>query len=169
LENIAYNGCHAENRLLMSLAPGAEVLGWDITALGLPQAGLPFESGRFTQHTELSGVWLERGQMDATDTRLMNSPLGLAGHRCLATLFFATGAPIERNRKQQALDCARDIMATDALNVTSGVTSPNPQVVTLRVLAPLVESALEGLKRVRTAWRTLLWRKSGCSPRIWST
>jgi urease accessory protein len=169
LENIAYSGCLAENRLQLNLAKGAELLGWDVTALGLPNAGLPFDAGRFSQHIEMPGIWLERGHIDATDLRLMNSPLGLAGHRCMASLFFAAGSPIERQRKQLVLDAARDIMAAHDLRATAGVTSPNPQVIVLRIVAPLVESAMDGLRQVWTAWRSLAWGKSASSPRIWST
>ena len=41
LEAIAYDACRAENQLQMRLAAQAELLGWDITALGLPGAALP--------------------------------------------------------------------------------------------------------------------------------
>ena len=34
----------------------AALLGWDVTALGLPGAGLPFASGRFQQHLEVPGM-----------------------------------------------------------------------------------------------------------------
>lgn len=169
LENIAYSGCLAENRLQLNLEEGAELIGWDVTALGLPNAGLPFDTGRFSQHIEIPDVWLERGHIDATDLRLMNSPLGLAGNRCMASLFFATGTPIERQRKQQVLDVARDIMATHDLRSTAGATSPNPQVVVLRAIAPLVESAMDAMRQVWTAWRSLLWNQPASSPRIWST
>jgi hypothetical protein len=39
LEAICHTACLAENRLHMDLAPGAELMGWDVTALGLPLAG----------------------------------------------------------------------------------------------------------------------------------
>ena len=39
LESICYSGCIAENRLELALAPGAEAIGWDVCALGLPEAG----------------------------------------------------------------------------------------------------------------------------------
>ena len=81
LEALCYSGCVAENHLTLNLAPGAELVGWDITALGLPHAQLPFERGSFLQHIELPGTWLERGRIDAADTRLLNGPLGLAGDR----------------------------------------------------------------------------------------
>ena len=45
LEAICYSACLAENRLTMDLAPGAELLGWDVTALGLPNANLFFVAG----------------------------------------------------------------------------------------------------------------------------
>ena len=37
MEAICYSGCNAENRLDLQLAPGAEFIGWDVTALGLPE------------------------------------------------------------------------------------------------------------------------------------
>ena len=67
LEAIAYNGCLAENRLTLNLAPGAELLGWDATALGLPLAAKPFLSGHFCQHLDMPGVWLERANIHALD------------------------------------------------------------------------------------------------------
>ena len=168
LEAICYSGCLAENRLTMTLAPGAELIGWDVTALGLPAASLPFESGSFRQHIEVPGVWLERARMDASDTLLMNSPLGMAGHRCIASLFFVTGSKLERNRRQHALDCAREVMQAHSLSATAGATSPDGQVVVVRVLSPVVEPAMALLKQVWQAWRTQLWQLAPSTPRIWS-
>ena len=113
LETIAYSGCLAENRLTVTLAPGAEIIGWDVTALGLPAASKPFESGNFCQHLEVPGVWLERANIKALDDLLMNSPLGLAGHRCFATLFLITGSKLDRQRRQDALDTVSVLPFTD--------------------------------------------------------
>jgi urease accessory protein len=167
-EALCYSACNAENRLTMQLDPGAELMGWDITALGLPQANQAFAFGRFCQHLEVPGTWLERGLICANDVRLMESPVGLAGHRCLASLFLVTGARLDRVRKERLLDCARTAMAGHALAGTAGLTTPNPQTVVLRVLAPLVEPALKLLKSIRTAWRQELWSLRAYSPRIWS-
>ena len=169
LEAILYNACQAENHLTLELEPGAELMGWDVTALGLPHADQAFLTGRFCQHIELPGVWLERGVLDATDTRLLNSPLGLAGQHCMATLFFATGSPLGRERRELALDTARQVMAGHALQATAGATSPNPQVVLLRVLAPQVEAAMGLLRGVWAAWRQALWAMPAVAPRIWAT
>ncbi|MFZ4624956.1 MAG: urease accessory protein UreD [Rhodoferax sp.] len=169
LEAIAYNQCQAENHLILKLARQAELIGWDITAFGLPAASLPFEQGSFLQHIEVPGVWLERGRLDAADTRLMDGPTGLAGQRCMASLFFVSGAALDRNRREAGLALARDIVANHALDATTGVTCPNSQVMVLRVLSPLVEPAVDMLRQVWLVWRAHFWQLPAVSPRIWST
>ena len=168
LEALYYSGCRAENRLHMALAPGAELLGWDIAALGLPQAGQPFTRGSVLQHLELADAWLERGQLAGDDGRLLDGPLGLAGHRCLATLFFATGADLPRARRDALLDAARTVIEARPLVATAGATAPGPQVIVVRVLAPLVEPAVQLLKAIRRAWRPLAWDLPPDEPRGWA-
>jgi urease accessory protein len=168
LEAIAYAGCQAENRLTLQLAPSAEMIGWDTTALGLPNANLPFDLGVFTQHLEMPGVWLERGRIQASDDKLLNSPLGLAGHKCMASIFFATGSALSRERKVQALDSARAVLNAHPLKLTSGATCPNDHVVVVRVLAPMVEPAADLLKQVWMTWRHELWGMKATTPRIWA-
>ena len=169
LEAICYNHCLAENHLTLDLAPQAEFMGWDVTALGLPHARQPFEQGSFLQHIEVPGVWLERGRIKADDLRLMNGPLGLAGQRCLASIFFVAGSKLERGRRQRALDAARTVIDAHALRYTAGATSPDGQVIVVRVLAPMVEPAMDLLRQVWAAWRQHFWQQSASSPRIWST
>ncbi len=175
-EAIYYSGCLAENYLTMDVAPGGELIGWDITALGLPHANLPFEAGNLLQHIEVPGVWLERGVMAAEDHRLLQSPLGLGGHRCLASVFWVSGKPLQRNRREQALEAARAALADLAESAgggqpewQAGVTSPEARVLVARVLAPVVEPAMAALRRVRSAWRDCLWSLPEDAPRIWST
>lgn len=167
LEALYYSGCRAENRLVMDLAPGAELLGWDVAALGLPHARQPFTLGSVQQHLELRGAWLERGLIAAADAPLMDGPLGLAGHRCLATLFLAAGASLERTRREALLDAAREVVQAHPLAASAGATAPHPQVVVVRVLAPVVEPALQLLRAVRRAWRPLLWNLPPAEPRGW--
>lgn len=169
LEAICYSGCLAENQLRLDLAPDAELIGWDLSALGLPHAGLPFERGSFCQHIEMPGIWLERGRIDAADSRLLNSPLGLAGNRCLASLFFCTGNPLERKRRQSALDRARQVIQDHGLRDTAGATCPNDHVALVRVLSPLVEPAMDLLRKIWAAWRREMWHVTPQLPRIWTT
>ncbi len=168
LEAICYSGCIAENRLEMQLEAGAELLGWDVAALGLPEAGSPFLRGSLLQHLELQGAWLERGRIAAEDARLLEGPLGLGGHRCLASLFLATGSDLPRERREQALELAREVITAHPLAALAGATAPGPRVVAVRVLAPLVEPALDLLKAVRHAWRPALWDLPPVQPRIWA-
>jgi urease accessory protein len=168
LEAICYSGCLAENHVTMDLAPASELIGWDIAALGLPEAQLPFERGSLLQHLELRGAWLERGRIDSLDMRLMNGPLGLAGQRCIATLFLATGSELARPRRDLALELARDVIAGHPLCAMAGATAPGPRVIAVRVLAPLVEPALDLLKAIRNAWRVGLWNLPATQPRTWA-
>jgi urease accessory protein len=180
LETICYPGCQARNRIEIDLAPGAEMMGWDVAALGLPQAGQAFDRGSLLQHLELRHgeaggappphpVWLERGRIDASDARLMESPLGLGGRRCLATLYWACGTEITRARRGQALELAREVIDGWPDGTLAGATAPDARVVVVRVLAPLVEPALDLLKAIRRAWRPALWSLPALDPRGWAT
>jgi urease accessory protein len=167
LEALYYSGCRAENRLRMELAPGAQLLGWDVAGLGLPQAGQPFARGSVLQHLELQGAWLERGRMAADDRRLLDGPLGLAGHGCIASLFLAAGAELPRQQRDELLELARAVIGGHPRAGSAGATAPGGRVVMVRVLAPLVEPALQLLKAVRRAWRPLLWQRDTADPRGW--
>lgn len=167
LEAICYSGCEAENKLTFDLAPGAEMLGWDITVLGLPHADLPFVQGRFTQHIEWPGIWLERGVIAAADARLLSSQLGMAGKRCLASLWFAAGTALTRERRELGQDAAHQVLQEHPLAPWAGVTSPSPRMLVLRALATDVEEAHSLLRQVWAQWRADLWQMDGTAPRIW--
>jgi urease accessory protein len=169
LETIAQSGCLAENRLQFDLAPGAEMMGWDVLALGLPASNEAFERGRYTQVITLPGHWLERAVIDATDTRLLESPLGWAGRRVLATMWFASGTAIEPARRERLLDAARDIVAQSELAATAGVSSAQANVVVVRVMATRVEPAMAVLARCWAAWREQAWGMAATAPRVWRT
>ena len=169
LETICHNGCQAENRLTLQLAPGAEVMGLDITALGLPHAGQPFETGRFLQHIDVPDVWLERGLLDASAHRLLRGHGGLNSQACLGTFFFVAGSPISRVRRDTALELARALIAAHPLQTCAGASAANDRVLVVRVLAPVVESAMALLRQIWRSWRLQLWDCRGEPPRIWAT
>lgn len=169
LETICHNACLAENRLTLQLAPGAEFMGLDVIALGLPHAGQPFERGRFLQHIDVPGVWLEHGQIDATDHRLMRGRGGLNGHACLGTFFFVAGSPLARVRRDAALELSRHLIAAHPLRLSAGASAANDRVLVVRVLAPMVESALSLLRLIWRGWRQQLWERAAETPRIWAT
>jgi urease accessory protein len=169
LETIAYSGCIGENLMRFELAPGAEMIGWDLLALGLPAAGEVFDRGSFAQSIELPGVWLERARLAGDDRQLFDSPLGWAGHTVLATLWFAAGTPLAVARRDALLAAAREAAAASPLAASVGASAAHAEAVVLRVLAPRVEPAMALLAQVWAHWRTLAWKLAPCPPRVWRT
>ena len=169
LETLVHSGAYADNRMAFDLAPGAEMFGWDCLALGLPAADAPFVAGDYRHDIAVGPRWLDRGRTAATDVALLDGPCGWAGHRALGTLWFAAGSPLDDARRELLLDTARAIFGGHALGATAGATAPQPDVVTLRVLAPRVEPVFELLTSVWRAWRALAWAREACVPRVWRT
>ena len=171
LESIAYNRCQAQNRLRFTLAPGAQMMGWDVLALGLAAAGQPFVEGCFDQQLALPGVWLEQGRIDGQDRLLLDSPLGLAGHPVLATLWLAEapGQALGRDHSETLIDSARALIATSALPTTAGVSAPAESLLVLRALGHQVEPVMALLRQVWAAWRQIHWGLAACPPRVWRT
>lgn len=189
LENIAYPGCLVENRAEIELAEGAEALGWDLLALGLPASGTAFDRGEFTQHLALrqaaarghehsaevggraasAALWLERGRIAATDNALLESPLGWARRRVLATVWCAAGQPLDGPRRERLIQAARDCAVDDTMHGWTGATSPLPHVVVARALAQRVEPAMQWMCAVRAAWRREAWGLDAHPPRVWRT
>jgi len=169
LETIAFSGCIAENRASFALDGGAEMIGWDVTALGLPASDQPFVAGSFTQSIAIPGTWLERGKVAGDDLRLLDSPVGWAGHRVLGTLWFAAGSALVDVRREALLQTAREHARDSELRGSAGASAAQAQVVVVRVLAPKVEPAMVLLTAIWSAWRRLAWNLPACAPRIWRT
>lgn len=169
LETLAYPGCAAANHLTLALDGDAEMIGWDILALGLPASERPFDQGSFDQRLAMPGAWIEGGRIDAADTRLLRSPMGFGGREVLATAWFASGMPLKPERAEALVDSARavDVPVVDGLE--TGVTSPHERVIVARALSHRVESAMTWLARVRAAWRSTAWRLAAAPPRVWRT
>ena len=169
LETIAYNDCDAVNELQLDLAPDSQLIAWDITAFGLPHADAPYEQGRFVQHIDWPGRFLERGVIDAQDDRLMNGPLGLAGARCMGSLILAGGTALPRALREQLLEVTHAMLVDLPEGVIAGVTAPNAHMIVLRGLSPVVEPLMLLWQRVWAEWRMLWWQLPGTRPRIWAT
>ena len=86
----------------------------------------------------------------------------------MATLVFACGADLNRERRELALSVAREALGEAVPDVQAGVTSPHPRVVVLRTLSPLVEPAQQLMRAVWAAWRKSLWQMGDTPPRIWA-
>jgi urease accessory protein len=169
LETLAYPGCAAENAVELDLAEGAEMIGWDVLALGLPAGGAPFERGSFVQHLEWPGRWLERGRIEAKDRRLLDSPLGLDGRCVLACLWFAAGSTLAEPRAAALLAAAREVCAGSDLASHCGASCPHPGLVVVRLVAERVEPAMRILAAMHAAWRARAWALDPAQPRVWRT
>jgi urease accessory protein len=178
LETIAYQSSIADNHLRFELDPGAEMIGWDLLALGLPAAGEHFDAhqgqhGRYTQSIEIPGAWLERGTISAVDHTLLDSPLGWAGHRVMGTMWFAAGHALAGARREALLDQARELITSHAPTVGAalhaGATSPHEQVVIVRALADKVEPLMALMAGIWGRWREAGWGIKPCAPRVWRT
>jgi urease accessory protein len=167
LETLAYGGCRARSAVRARLQPGALMVGWDVACLGLPAAADEFAHGRFEQHLEVQGAWLERAVLDAQDQRLRRSPLGLDGQPVWASMWCASGSAWPESQRQALVEAAQGL--APGLQPRFGVTSPGPQVVVVRALASRVEPVFDALRRVRHAWLPLLGHEVAGEPRVWST
>ena len=167
LETIAYPGARADNHWCATLAETAELMAWDVCALGLPGAGQPFDRGEYRQHLEIPGLWLEQARIAASDTRLLDSPLGLGGRRCLGTLLLASGQTWSRERREGLLAAAREALDAAPREVTVAATCPNERMLVVRAVAPLVEPLMACLQSTWAALRPAAWGLAGTPPRIW--
>ena len=168
-ETICHRGALAENSMHFELEPGAEMIGWDVLSLGLPASHEAFDRGRFAQTLTLGTAWREHGVLNGDDQRLLDSPLGLAGHRALGLMWCAAGEPLNAARRAELLDAARTVGNAHPLRATVGSTSPHEHAVLVRVLAPRVEPLMQLLGAVWAAWRPLAWGMGACAPRVWRT
>lgn len=176
LETLVHDATRAENHLRLTMAPGSEMLGWELLCHGLPAAGAPFTQGRYDASIELATgeaarpVWLERSRFDLDDPtqaprtrRLLASPLGHHGQPVLGTMWWGTGTPMPPSRQADLLEAARETCPED------GATAPNDHVVVVRGLAERVEPLMRRFIALRARWRALAWSLGSTTPRVWRT
>jgi len=168
LETIVYRGCVARNTLRFELAEGAQMIGAEVLALGLPAAGDSFDHGEITLHLALPGRWLEHGRIDGADQLLRESPLGLAGHSVMGTLWLADGQAIGRERREALVEAARSTCDAHPLAASAGTTALDDGLIVLRVLGNRVEPVIALLHAVWAVWRPLHWGLTPCRPRVWA-
>ena len=87
----------------------------------------------------------------------------------MASIFLASGTALGRVERERALDAARAVIDSHQLRETAGATSPDGRLVVVRVLAPVVEPAMQLMRQIRAAWRQHFWQQVAVNPRIWST
>ena len=113
-------GCASRSRR------GAEMIGWDVTALGLPASEQPFVAGRFTQSIELPGPLAgarhdRRRRRARCSTRRSAGPGSACWRRCGSPpAARSRAAPRSPARRRRAAAATRH-----PLRPTAGATAPH--------------------------------------------
>ncbi|TSE21384.1 Urease accessory protein UreD [Tepidimonas alkaliphilus] len=166
-ETIAYPGCLARNAFDAELAPGAQLLAWEVCALGLPQAGAPFAAGVLHQRMAVDDVWLDEGRLEAADRWLLDGGPGLAGRRALGTLVLARGTPWTEAERERLLQAVRAQLPASLEPVAAGATCPHERVLVVRGLAEVVEPLMALWQRLRAVLRRQAWGLEAPPLRLW--
>ena len=169
METLAYSGCLGANETIFELAEESMLIARDVLSLGLPHAHQAFLAGQFSQHLEVSHHWLDKGLIQASDQRLLNSALGLNGKSCVASMVLASGTPLDKVIKDRAIDLARELCHSQKEGINMGVSSPSEHLIVVRSLSDQVEPCMQVFQKIRMAWRTEVWQTATNTPRIWHT
>ena len=163
-EAIVFNSAHARQTISVELADDSRYLGWDILVLGRIASQENFATGNYQQvwHVRRNGLplWLERGHIEG-GSRLIDSPVGLAGYSVMATLIALGNAP------NAALVAALRALPA-GVNARVAITAL-PEVLCVRYLGHRVEDAKNFLQSIWRELRPHYFGRAAQTPRIWST
>ncbi len=163
-ESIVFNGAAARAHTAVSLAAGANYLGWDILCLGRTASGETFASGDLHQTTDIlvAGVpvWGERCRLRG-GSPLLGSPAGLGGAPVSAVMIAAgMSVPAELLARCRAV-------AVDA-EARVGITAM-PHILIARYVGHAVEQAKRYFVTLWQLLRPFYAGRSAALPRIWAT
>ena len=175
------HGQMLNRRQLRAIAEGTQgptVIIGDCNAVG------PIALGGFSEvgprnPTHKLKTRLDRCLIRADDAMLLDSGLGWAGRRVLASLWFASGTPLSEARRTALVDAARSLIEMGEANppingiyphlLQASVSAAQSGLVVLRVLGLRVEPVQDLIRAIRMQWRALAWSASRHTPRIWGT
>lgn len=178
LETLVYSGAWARNRLVFELAPQSSLMCWDIYALGLPASHQTFEAGALDAQCDWPQRWHERTLIHATDSLLLDGPLGLQGRRTLGQMLLAWDALPGLDQAQALetlVDDTRDQLTRLADGVDSprsadwvwGLTMPQPGLLQLRVMAHHAHHIHTAFQTTWALWRAQVWGLPAQACRSW--
>jgi urease accessory protein len=166
-ETIFFNGADVVLDSEIALEGDAQYLGCEILCFGRTAHGERFTQGRLRQRLMIKRddkpIWFEQGDLRA-DSRMMTSPLGLAGYTVCATLIVAgANAP--------AAGCLDEVRARCEPMAVEGQfgASQLKSVVVVRYLCNSSEVARELMLTAWSVLRPALLGQVANVPRIWNT
>lgn len=160
---IVFDGALARADTRIDVSPDGTYIGWEIVCLGRTASGEHFAAGQLRTSTELRRgaelSWLERGCIDG-GSRLLASPVGLAGHPVHGTLL-AVSPKVDA----AIVTSCRDVQPASGHAAVTRL----PGIALARYLGPRADDAQDYFVRL---WQILRPALTGCPasfPRIWRT
>lgn len=162
-ESIVFNGARARASMIMDVAEGARLIGWDLWCLGRTASGERFSEGCLEVLTELRVCgqlqWLERARIEA-ESDMLASAAGLAGNPVFGALW-AVGPELPHTILDQ---CRALSVGPEA----RGALTQLPGVLVARYLGASTESAHLWLAGLWALLRPVYLDLAPVSPRIWA-
>ena len=163
-ETLVFDGVRARIETRVDLAAGARFLGCEITGLGLPASGRPFERGQCQTHWQIwrddQPIWIDRARLCGGDERLKAS-WGLAGYSVTGSLVFTGG-------EAAGLAAVRACLAEERFDGRVAATLLG-EVLICRALANSTRHVLDLFSAVRNRLRCDVLGAPASPPRIWAT
>jgi urease accessory protein len=158
-ESIAFDAALADSELIIDLQADARCIGWDVWVLGRRLHGDTFARGEVRQHLRITRegkpLYLERSRLDA---QALARRAGLNGQAVSALAWCAGFTPDEA--QMDALRAAHPQLA---------LTSPQPDLLLARALAPEPEALMQALRALWQDLRPLALQRPATPPRLWAT
>lgn len=163
-EVIVFDRAIADTETIVTLAPGAKAIGWDLVCLGRTASGERFNEGSYRQRFRLQRpdglpVWRETMHLQGSDAA-MSSQVGLGDHTVFGTLWLAGIKP----------DAAL-LEALRTLSISHGAcgVSALPDVTAVRLVSNSSEAARQYFEAAWAIARQHVLQRDAVPPRIWRT
>lgn len=162
-ETIVFDGALAHMQTEYRLRQGARFFCWDIVCLGRSGAGERYTRGNLRLETRISCadrlLWREQGTI-AGGSRLLDSPVGLAGHSVFGTLL-----AVAEGLDADLLARCRSVVA----RAGEGTLTRLPGLLVARYLGDESEAAREYFVALWRILRPTVAGRETALPRIWRT
>lgn len=169
-ENILFNGANARLSTTINITERSKLVAWDIVSFGRPHGGYWFESGALAQQISIAvdGVpVLHEGFKTDPELWVLDSPVGLMGHKHMASLFIAV--PDKEQDYSNWVELIRQHLDDiDASALMVGVTQRRKLII-VRALAKDVELLRNTFISIWQNIRPHVLGAEPIMPRIWLT
>jgi len=169
-EIMLYDGARATSQFQVDLSESSSLIAWDFLVIGRQSRGERFHTGQYHNQVQIrqNGQLLldDRLQLQGGD-RWLTSPLGMAGHSLVGTLW---ALPPLAQRDEQILDAQIDSLRDLIVRMKMPlVITRLDHLLVARYLGDDPRQAMDGFSGIRARLRRLWWGLDEELPRIWRT